>query len=141
MKIISVVKALLGYFWWLLIPLFPFVAFLFWQIAVLPNATIHFSRKGEGEFKYVWNVQHRIYRGRVSPGGAISDRGFLFPDEKFFMEISWWRKGVRMRCVNITPKWPDTNVYLDENGNVDTRQGSGTDTDRLKRCMDGSTTY
>lgn len=46
-----------------------------------------------------------------------------------------------MRCVSITPKWPSTHIYLDENGNVDNRKGSGTDTDRLKRCPDPSTTY
>ncbi len=102
---------------------------------------VHYAKSGKGELKYIWNVQNRIYKGRMKPGGGTSDTGFIFPDDKFFMEIHWWRAGVRMRCVSITPKWRTTHIYLDENGNVDKRKGSGTDTDRLKRCPDPSTTY
>jgi len=58
------------------------------------------------------------------------------------MEIYWWQDGVNRRCVNITPKWKNTRIYLDENGNVDTRKESGTDVDRLKRCItDPSSSY
>jgi hypothetical protein len=60
---------------------------------------------------------------------------FCFPDDNFFMEISWWSKSVRAHCVNITPKWPNTDIYLDANGDIDLSEDSGTDSDRLKQCI------
>lgn len=128
---------------WLLgtLLLLPLLFFLV-KIKLEPTVTVHYSKNGKGEFRYIWNVQHRIYKGGMQPGGGTSDKGFIFPDEKFFMEIYWWRDGVKRRCVNITPKWPNTHIYLDENGNVDSRKGSGTDTNRLKRCItDSSSSY
>ena len=43
-------------------------------------------------------------------------------------------------CVNITPKWPNTDIYLDANGDIDLSEGSGTDSDRLKQCVTDTAT-
>jgi len=131
----SVIKSIVGYLWWIWIPLLLLAAVLLWRNAVLPTAIIHYSKFGNGELKYIWNVQDRIYKGQLQPGGVTIDHGFLFPDDKFFMEIYWWSDNVRSHCVNITPKWLTTHIYLDANGDIDTRKGSGTDTDRLKQCI------
>lgn len=141
LKSTTVNKKRHGCVWLLWIPALPLL-FLWVKIQLEPSVTIHYAKTGKGEFKYIWNVQHRIYKGRMKPGGGTTDSGFIFPDDKFFMEIYWWQDGVNRRCVNITPKWKNTRIYLDENGNVDTRKESGTDVDRLKRCItDPSSSY
>jgi hypothetical protein len=117
---------------WLWIPVV-FFAITHWDIA-LPTVTIHYTKHAKEEIKYIWNVQHRIFKGQMKPGGGTRDYGFLFPSEKFFMEVSWWDNNVLRHCVNITPKWPNTHIYLDANGDIDLSEGSGTDTDRLKQC-------
>jgi hypothetical protein len=91
-------------------------------------------KNGASELRIFWNVQHRIYKGDMPPGSITTDHGFLFPDEKFFMEISWWSNDVRAHCINITPKWPNTHIYLDANGDIDLSEGSGTESDRFKQC-------
>jgi hypothetical protein len=116
-----------------------YLAISYWDIA-LPTVTIHYSENGREELRYIWNVQHRIYKGGMQPGGGTADNGFLFPDDDFFMEISWWSKNVRAHCVNITPKWSNTNIYLDANGDIDLSEGSGTDSDRLRQCVTDTAT-
>lgn len=122
----------------LAITVIPLLVFIGW-ITILPTATVHYSKDGKEELKYIWNVQHRIYKGDMfRPGSAISDNGFLFPDENFFMEVDWWGKSIRHHCVSITPKWPNTHIYLDANGEIDSSEGSGTNMDRLKPCRGGT---
>lgn len=118
---------------WLWIPAL-FLAITHWDIA-LPTATVHYSKDAKEELRYIWNVQDRIFKGRMQPGGGTRDYGSLSPDEKFFMEISWWNDKDLRHCVNITPKWPNTHIYLDANGDIDHSEGSGTDSDRLKQCI------
>lgn len=118
---------------WLWI-LFVFLVITQWDVG-LPAVTIHYSKDAKEELKYIWNVQDRIFKGRMQPGGGTRDYGFLFPDDKFFMEVSWWNDGAIRHCVNVTPKWPNTHIYLDANGDVDRSEGSGTDSDRLKQCI------
>ncbi|WP_256352631.1 hypothetical protein [Pseudomonas sp. PDM31] len=125
--------------WWILILLLPLwlpflvlLLIVLWRIAVLPTATVHYSKKGLDDLRFIWNVQDRVYKGRLPPGSSTGDHGFLFPDEKFFMEISWWNDGDLRRCVNITPKWSNTHIYLDANGHVDR---SSTDFQGLKQCI------
>ncbi|KKX58521.1 hypothetical protein [Pseudomonas putida] len=101
----------------------------------LPTITIHYSENGKEEFRYIWSVQDRVYKGGMQPGGGTFDNGHLFPDDKFFMGISWWSKNVRAHCVNITPKWPNTDIYLDAYGDIDLSETSGIDLDRLKQCI------
>lgn len=97
---------------------------------------VHYTKDGRDEFSYFWNVQDRIYRGRMSPGGGTIDHGFIFPDENFFVEFSWRnRNGGRSHCISITPKWRNTHIYLDADGNIDMREESGTDVERLKECQ------
>lgn len=119
----------------LLLPLLMFLLIVLWRIIVLPSATVHYSKNGVEELRFIWNVQHRIYKGRLPSGSSTRDHGFLFPDEKFFMEISWWNDNDLRHCVNITPKWPNTHIYLDANGDIDHSERSGTDSDRLKQCI------
>jgi hypothetical protein len=110
-----------------------------WDI-IFPTVTVHYSQEAKEELKYIWNVQHRIFKGRMQPGGGTRDYGFLFPDERFFMEISWWNDKDLRHCVNITPTWSNTHIYLDANGDIDRSEGSGTDSDRLKQCVTDTAT-
>lgn len=112
-----------------------YFAITHWDIA-LPTVNVHYSKAGQNEFRYIWNVQDRIYKGGMRPGGGAMDNGFFLPDDEFFMEFSWWSKeGGRNHCISITPKWPNTDIYLDADGNIDMRKESGTDVDRLKQCQ------
>lgn len=115
------------------ISLLPLLAFVFWRGA-LPAVTVHYHKEGQEELRYVWNVKDRIFKGRFAPGSSVTDKGFLSPDREFFMEFSWHTEKGRWHCISVTPKWPDTHIYLDANGDIDTRDDSGTDTDRLKQC-------
>lgn len=138
----SVNKPRTRYIKWLWIPLLPLLLpllvlllIVLWQIIVLPTAIVHYSKNGVDELRFIWNVQHRIYKGGLPPGGSTRDHGFLFPDEKFFMEVSWWNDKDLRHCVNITPTWSNTHIYLDANGDIDRSEGSGTDSHRLKQCI------
>jgi hypothetical protein len=122
-----------GCTWLLYIPLLPIVFFVV-QTFFEPTVTVHYAENGKEELKYIWNVQHRIYKGQMRPGGGTSDKGFIFPDEDFFMHFDWWSDKGRRHCVSITPKWPNTNIYLDLNGNIDTVKTFGTDEERLDQC-------
>lgn len=51
------------------------------------------------------------------------------------MEFYWWSASGRNHCVNITPKWHKTKIYLDANGDIDLRPGKGTDAERLNKCV------
>lgn len=136
----SASKSRSRYLWWLLVlllplllPLLAILLIALWNIIVLPTATVHYSKHAVEELRLIWNVQHRIYKGGMPPGSSTRDHGFLFPDENFFMMFDWWGKNVR-HCVSITPKWPNTHIYLDANGDIDRSEGSGTDIDQLKPC-------
>ncbi|AUG42163.1 hypothetical protein CXP47_20520 [Pseudomonas chlororaphis] len=103
-----------------------------------PTVIVYYPKEAKEKLGSVWNTQHRIYRGGrggLYPGEVTLDFGHIFPNENFFMEFYWWGDKIRNHCVNITPKWPTTRIYLDVDGNIDTRPGSGTDTDRLKQCI------
>ncbi|MCY1179770.1 hypothetical protein D9M73_201850 [compost metagenome] len=119
----------------LLLPLLALLPFVLWNILVLPTATVHYSKDAVQELRYIWNVQDRIYKGRMPPGSAVIDHGFLSPDDEFFMEFSWGSESGRWHCISITPKWPNTHIYLGADGNIDMRKGSGTEVDYLKECQ------
>jgi len=124
----------------LLLPLLVLLLIVLWRIIVLPTATVHYSKNGADELRFIWNVQHRIYKGGLPPGSSTRDHGSLFPDEKFFMEISWWNDKDLRHCVNITPTWSYTHIYLDASGDIDLSEGSGTDSGRLKQCTTDTAT-
>lgn len=103
------------------------------------SVTVHYSSEAIGELSYIWNVQHRIYKGRMMPGGGTYDSGHVFPDEEYFMELDWWQNGKgRNHCVSIVPGWSAVTIHLDAEGNIDTREESGTDMKRLKECTTDS---
>lgn len=111
--------------------------FAFWYVAT-PTVKVHYSKEATETLGVVWNTENRIYRsgrGGLYPGESSMDFGHIFPDDAFFMEFYWWGNKTRNHCVNITPKWPTTHIYLDANGDIDKRENSGTDTDRLKQCI------
>ncbi|UVM48253.1 hypothetical protein LOY38_17790 [Pseudomonas sp. B21-015] len=130
----SASKARRRYIRWFWIPLLPLLAFVLWRSA-LPTATVHYSKDGREELRYVWSVKDQIYRGRFSSGGSVSDKGLVSPDDEFFMEFSWHSKEGRWHCISIKPKWPNTNIFLDADGNIDMRKESGTDVEQLKVCQ------
>ncbi len=111
--------------------------FVFWMGAT-PVVTVYYSKEGKEELSMTWNTEHRIYRGGrggLLPGEATSDFGHIFPDDDFFMEFYWWNASGRNHCVNITPKWRKTEIYLDANGDIDSSPGRGTDMERLRKCV------
>jgi hypothetical protein len=119
---------------WRHIPLIPVVAFILWPATIL-GVSVHYPKEAQEELSYIWNVQHRIYKGQMTPGGGTFDTGFLFPNDDFFMVFEWWsRKGNGRHCVNINPKWPNTDIYLNADGSIDLSEGGGTDVDRLSSC-------
>lgn len=121
------------YLHWLWILFLPLLIFIVWRSA-LPTVIAHYPEDGREELRYVWNVQDRIYRGKLSPGSRTGNTGFLSPADEFFMEFSWHSEKSRWHCISVTPKWPTTHIYLDADGNIDMRKDSGTDADRLKPC-------
>ena len=100
-----------------------------------PRVVIYYSKNGREELSYILNIQHQNDKGTLAPGETTGNTGHIFPDKKFFMEFYWWSDNGRNHCVNITPKWPTTEIHLDLNGNIDSSKGSGTDVDRLKQCI------
>ncbi|MNG08109.1 hypothetical protein D3C84_914450 [compost metagenome] len=110
------------------------VAIAIWYYSP-PKVYIFYSKDGTKNISYALNTQHTIVRGDLLPSGTTGDVGHIFPNNKFFMELHWWREGERRHCVNITPRWPTTEIHLDRNGNIDTSKHSGTDADRLKQCI------
>lgn len=58
-----------------------------WDIA-LPRVNIHYSQASREELRYIWNIQVRLDKGAMLPGGGAVDHGVLFPDDEFFMEFS-----------------------------------------------------
>lgn len=43
-----------------------------WDIA-LPRMNVHYSQAGRDELRYIWNVQDRIDKGGMLPGGGATD--------------------------------------------------------------------
>lgn len=119
-----------GLLMFFLLPLFFFLG----KSILEPTVSVRYADTGKEELKYIWNVQHRIYKGRMQPGGGTWDSGFIFPDEKFFMQFDWWSDKGRRHCVSIKPRWPRTYIYLDANGDIDTDKAFGTTIDHLDRC-------
>lgn len=117
---------------WIALLLIALIAF--WYYAP-PRVYIFYSVDGTKGISYILNTQHQSVKGDLLPGMTTGDVGHIFPDDKFFMEFYWWRDGERRHCINITPKWPNTHIYLDANGDIDTNDGSRTDSDRLKQCF------
>lgn len=112
-------------------------AIAFWYYAP-PKLYVFYSKDGAEDFSYVLNTQNRIVRGNLRPGETTGDVGHIFPNEDFFMRLDWWSNKGRSHCINITPRWPTTEIHLDRNGDIDNIEGSGTDADRLKPCVAGS---
>ena len=121
----------------LLVLILPLALYLTWRWVVLPSAVVYYAEGGKGDIHYGWIVKYQVYRGRLSPGHAITDYGALFPDSAYEMILVWWKDGERSHCVLFTPKWPRTEIYLDADGNIDTREGSGTHKDGWRSCPKG----
>lgn len=107
-------------------------AYTFWYMAT-PRVGVYYSDAGASQLDFVWDTQHSIHRGEISPGGVTGDVGHTFPTKDFFMEFHWTASR-RNHCIMINPKWPETNIYIDAGGNIDMSKGSGTDVDRLSKC-------
>ncbi|MBH0141972.1 hypothetical protein I5591_19625 [Pseudomonas syringae pv. tomato] len=43
-----------------------------------PEVRVYYSDKAARGVRYTWITDHRISRGGISPGGAISDAGHIF---------------------------------------------------------------
>ena len=103
--------------------------------AIWLSVTVRYPAEGEGEIRYIWNVQDEIYKGGMKPGGVAYDVGHLFPGDDYFMEFNWWKNtGGRRHCVSITPGWFEVHIQLDLNGEIDRHESSGTTETRLKAC-------
>lgn len=111
--------------WMVALSLAPFV---FWYVAT-PQVSFHFSEKGQGRLGYFLNVQHDISKGEIYPGEATGGAGHIFPNSQFFMEFDW-KNGGKSHCIRVKPKWPNTHVYIGEDGAVDSR----TDGKAIEAC-------
>lgn len=108
--------------------------FVFWYIAS-PVVAVNFSPNGKEEFRYVWNTQHRIYKGDMPAGGVAVEQGHIFPDKDFFTMFDWWTDTQHRRCIDITPRWGRTiDIYLDDIGRIDTAKTAPDVIARLKQC-------
>ena len=58
-------------------------------IIVLPAATVHYSKNGVDELRFIWNVQHRIYKGRMQPGAVHVTTASCFQ----VRDLSWKSPG------------------------------------------------
>ncbi|MBA1231886.1 hypothetical protein G7013_19755 [Pseudomonas viridiflava] len=107
----------------------------FWYLAT-PVVAVNFSHEGKEEFRYIWNVQHQIYKGKMPKGGGASvEWGDIFPDDNFFMRFDWWTDKGTQRCFYVTPKWGRTiDVYLDAEGRIDASKTDPDFANRLKQC-------
>lgn len=107
----------------------------FWYLAS-PVVAVNFSYEGKEEFRYIWNTQHRIYKGDMPIGGGSSiEWGHILPDKNFFMRFDWWTDKGAQRCFSVTPKWGRTiDIYLDTTGRIDTAKTTPDVIARLKKC-------
>lgn len=107
----------------------------FWYFAS-PVVAVNFSQDGKEEFRYIWNTEHRIYKGDMPAGGGASvEYGHIFPDKNFFMRFDWWTDKGAQRCVYVTPKWGRMiDIYLDEMGRIDSAKTAPDVIARLKQC-------
>lgn len=100
----------------------------FWYFAT-PQVSFHFSKDGQGRLGYILNVQHDISKGEIYPGEATGGAGHIFPSKKFFMEFDWSNAG-KSHCIRVKPKWPDTDIYIGPDGEID----SLTDSRSIEPC-------
>ncbi|WP_256585446.1 MULTISPECIES: hypothetical protein [unclassified Pseudomonas] len=91
----------------------------FWYVAT-PQVSFHFSEKGQGRLGYILNVQHDISKGEIYPGEVTGGAGHIFPNSQFFMEFDW-NNGGKSHCIRVKPKWRNTDVYIGEDGGIDSR--------------------
>ncbi|CAI8777970.1 Secreted protein [Pseudomonas sp. IT-347P] len=101
---------------------------VFWYVAT-PQVSFHFSDKGQGRLGYILNVQHDISKGEIYPGEVTGGAGHIFPNSQFFMEFDW-NNGGKSHCIRVKPKWPNTTVYIGEDGAIDSR----TDDKAIEAC-------
>ncbi|MCH5510751.1 hypothetical protein [Pseudomonas syringae] len=108
----------------------------FWYLAS-PVVAVNFSHEGKEEFRYIWNTQHRIYKGDMPKGGGSAvEFSYVFPDKDFFMMFDWWTDKAFQRCIDITPEWGSTiDIYLDDIGRIDTAKTAPHVIARLKQCV------
>lgn len=127
-------KSEIRYGRWVLLFLLVF-PIAFWYLAS-PVVAVFFSHEGKEEFRYIWNTQHRIYKGNMPAGGGASvELGHIFLNKDFFMRFDWWTDKGAQRCVYITPKWGRLiDIYLDEAGRIDTAKTDPDVISRLKQC-------
>jgi hypothetical protein len=101
---------------------------IFWYFAT-PQVNFYFSEKGQGRLGYILNVQHDISKGEIYPGEVTGGPGHIFPDKKFFMEFDW-SNGGKSHCIRVKPTWPNTDIYIGPQGEIDSR----TDSRRIEPC-------
>jgi hypothetical protein len=100
----------------------------------IPRAYISYSDQAVGELGIRINTQHRIVKWWVSPGATVPERGHIFPNDDFFMQLDWYFGEERRRCVGIRPKWPGTYIHIGAEGQIDMSREGGTDIDRVEAC-------
>ncbi|MGE8063685.1 hypothetical protein [Pseudomonas sp. NPDC089569] len=126
-------KPEIRYILWIVILLIILSA-IFWYTAS-PVVVVNFSANSKEEFRYIWNTQHRIYKGDIKHGGSAIEFGYIFPDKDFFMMFDWWTDKGFQRCIDITPKWASTiDIYLDITGRIDMSRTPPDTIARLKQC-------
>lgn len=104
----------------------------FWYLAT-PWVSFHYSSSAKEPLKFTLISPDELYGDHIPPGEARGGPGHIFPDEHFYMQFEW-RSFKSRRCIAINPKWPNTHIYIDAEGEIDRSPGSGTDIDRVSPC-------
>ncbi|WP_239655556.1 hypothetical protein [Pseudomonas marincola] len=100
---------------------------------VMPRVSVHYAEDAPKELRFVWEDNRRTYDSAIYPGGYTIELLDIVRDEDYYVEFIWWQpNGGRTHCVSVTPKWPNTVIYLDKNADID--YSKDTDADRLHRC-------
>ncbi len=100
---------------------------------VLPHAGIYYSEDASQEVRLIWNDNGRISESRIQPGGFTNEVFDIYRDADYYVALKWWQpKGGRYNCTRITPNWPRTVIYLDENADID--YSKGTDAELISKC-------
>lgn len=99
---------------------------------LLPHASVYYPDSAVGEIEIIWDTNGRLSENGIYPGGSTTEFFGVGRDEGYYVEFYWKPKGGRYHCISITPNWPRTVIYLDQNADID--YSKGTDAELISKC-------
>ncbi|OEO25656.1 hypothetical protein AX279_12310 [Pseudomonas sp. J237] len=101
-------------------------------ILVMPRVSVFYSDEATVMIDYHWADNQSTYDGILPPGSYAIEAVDLVREAGYRVEFYWKPKGGRYHCISITPNWPRTVIYLDENADID--YSKGTDGELISKC-------